>query len=156
MYQQISNQNNGGFTMEVKVKKCHKDAKMPRYADLWASGADLYLVEDIILSPGETGLAPTGLQMEIPPGWEIQIRPRSGMSFKTPIRVANAPGTIDNNYRGEIKVILTNTGDAGIKILKGERIAQAVLAPVYRAEYIEVEELSETNRGANGFGSTGI
>ena len=109
----------------------------------------------IEIEPGETKLLQTGLKFEIPHGFELQIRPRSGLSLKTKLRVANAPGTIDSDYRGEVAVIMTNTGKETVTINHGDRIAQAVLSPVYQMEFVECDDLLETERGNGGFGSTG-
>lgn len=109
----------------------------------------------MVLAPGERKLIPTGLSMEIPLGFEIQVRPRSGLSFKTGLMVVNAPGTIDADYRGEIKVILGNLGQNDEVITHGDRIAQLVLCPVWQASFEVASELSETERGSGGFGSTG-
>jgi dUTP pyrophosphatase len=113
--------------------------------------------ESLLIKPGERVLVPTGLSMEIPVGFEVQVRPRSGLSFKTGLMVLNSPGTIDSDYRGEIKIILGNLGTKDEVIKHGDRVAQLVLAPVVQAFYVENEaELSKTNRGTGGFGSTGI
>jgi dUTP pyrophosphatase len=148
--------------MKVKIKKLHPDAVVPKYATEGSAGFDLVALENVIIYQGETLLIKTGLSVEIPMGYELQIRPRSGTSLKTPLRVANSPGTVDSDYRGEICVIMTNTdplvpGYATERffILKGERIAQGVICPIVQAEFEVVEELSSTDRGAGGFGSTG-
>ena len=147
----------------VKVKKLnHFDSSfdLPTYESLQAAGADLRVSfpdkEPLRLAPGEKALLPTGLSLEIPDGFEVQVRPRSGLSFKTGLMVLNSPGTIDSDYRGEIKVILGNLGNKEEFISHGERVAQIVLAPVWRAEFKVCDgELGETERGASGFGSTG-
>lgn len=146
--------------MNVKIKKLSPDAVIPRYATLGAAGFDLVAIEDVQLFGGQTKLVKTGLSIELPMGFEMQVRPRSGTSLKTPLRVANAPGTIDSDYRGEVCVIITNTltpnGDLSIvEIKKGERIAQGVICAVEHAEFVEVKDLTVTGRGAGGFGSTG-
>lgn len=130
---------------------------MPDYATLRAAGADLkaHIPGDISVDPGERVLIPTGLRMEIPPGWEAQVRPRSGLALKTGITVLNSPGTIDSDYRGELKVVLINLGSEKAGISPGERIAQLVIAPAARAVFERREELSLTDRGSGGFGSTG-
>lgn len=130
---------------------------MPDYATPRAAGADLkaHIPRDISAAPGERVLIPTGLRMEIPPGWEAQVRPRSGSALKTGITVLNSPGTIDSDYRGELKVILINLGSETAVISPGERIAQLVIAPAARAVFERREELSLTDRGSGGFGSTG-
>lgn len=153
--------------MQVKIKKVNAFAKTPKYATPGAAGFDLASVEQVVLKPGETRAIKTGLVVEIPLGFEMQIRPRSGLSLKTTLRVANAPGTVDSDYRGEVAVILTNTsvdardtfgngnGGENQEIFVGDRIAQGVIVPVLQATFEEVTELSETERGAGGFGSTG-
>ena len=131
---------------------------LPAYETSGASGMDVKAnldTEQIEVRPGETVLVPTGLYVEILPGLEFQARPRSGMSFKTKMRVSNSPGTIDSCYRGEIKIIMENTGDDGFIIKDGERVAQLVLCPVIECAWEEVEQLSDTDRGEGGFGSTG-
>lgn len=130
---------------------------LPQYATEASAGLDLRanLEEDILIKPLERTIVPTGLFMEIPIGYEAQVRPRSGLAFKHGISVLNSPGTIDADYRGEIKVILVNLSQDEFKIQNGERIAQLVIAAHEQAEWIEVEELNETERGAGGFGSTG-
>ncbi|MEM7269453.1 MAG: dUTP diphosphatase [Pseudomonadota bacterium] len=149
---------------EIKITKAaHYDdtLPLPRYETTGAAGADLRvsLPEDqradgLTLAPGARTLAPTGLHMEIPFGYEVQVRPRSGLALKHGVTVANAPGTIDSDYRGEVMVILINLGQEAFAIRHGDRIAQMVVAPVTLATFTEAE-LSETDRGAGGFGSTG-
>jgi dUTP pyrophosphatase len=150
----------------VKVKKLsHYDEsfKLPTYETIGAAGADVRASlgssgsgEKLLIKPGERVLVPTGLSMEIPQGFEVQVRPRSGLSFKTGLMVLNAPGTIDSDYRGEVKIILGNLGKVDEVINHGDRVAQLVLAPVVQAIYeTAADELSETARGAGGFGSTG-
>ena len=149
--------------IQVKVKKLsHYDESfpLPSYETIGAAGADVRASlenhDQIIIKPGERVLGPTGLSMEIPQGYEVQVRPRSGMSFKTGMMVLNSPGTIDSDYRGEVKIILGNLGVKDEVINHGDRVAQLVLAPVTQAHYVVTsEELSETARGAGGFGSTG-
>ena len=141
--------------MVLKVKKLQDNAVIPQYQTKEAAGFDLHAIEDVVIKPGERKLIGTGLAFEIEFGYEVQIRPRSGLAFKHGITVLNSPGTIDSDYRGEIKVLLINHGNEPYEIKKGERIAQAVIAPVIQAEIIEVDELSDTQRGAGGFGSTG-
>jgi len=129
----------------------------PQYHSEKAAGADLRanISEDKILHPGESTLIPTGLKMAIPDGYELQVRPRSGLAYKHQITVLNAPGTIDGDYRGDIGVILINHGKEDFLISKGDRIAQMIIAPFYQANFIEVSELDETARGEGGFGSSG-
>jgi dUTP pyrophosphatase len=183
--------------VNVKIKRLHPDAVIPRYAHEGDAGFDLVAIEDTIIEPGETKLVRTGLAISLPPNYELQIRPRSGISLRTKLRVANAPGTVDAGFRGEIGVIVDNIADKYVKfhvneygvyeitdtargnvfdvsgspvesisfgkyphntyiIRKGDRIAQAVIKPVEQAHFIEVDELDETERGANGFGSSGV
>lgn len=186
-------QSKGIREIPVKIKRLHPDAVIPQYATELAAGFDLVAVEDVVIAPGETKLVPIGFAVEIPEGFEMQIRPRSGVTLKTMLRVGNAPGTIDADFRGEVKVIVDNvalaklqvgsdgrmgpsfeyvtvfhdvegsrkradglTPDGTYLIRKGDRIAQGVIAPVYRADFIEVDELGETERGGGGFGSTGV
>lgn len=167
--------------LNVKIKKLHPGAVVPQYAHEFDSGFDLVAVEDVIVQPGQTMQVPTGLAFAIPRGWELQVRPRSGVSKKTKLRVSNPPGTVDSPYRGEVQVLIDNifmvntimikealdlrggclTMDKEIPtgtyfIRKGDRIAQGVIAPVYQAEFEVVDELDETERGSGGFGSSGI
>lgn len=128
---------------------------LPAYATEGAAGMDVLAAEDVTLAPGARHAVATGLSVAIPHGYEIQVRPRSGLALKHGISVPNTPGTIDSDYRGEVKVILINHGTEPFPIQRGERVAQLVLAPVTRAAWQEVAELDETARGAGGFGSTG-
>ncbi|MDB5694043.1 MAG: dut [Alphaproteobacteria bacterium] len=128
---------------------------LPAYATEHAAGMDVVAAESLILEPGARHAVATGFAIAIPHGYEVQVRPRSGLALKHGITCLNTPGTIDSDYRGEVKVILANLGDAPFEILRGERIAQLVPAPVQRAAFIEVGSLSETGRGSGGFGSTG-
>lgn len=116
---------------------------------------DIRAAEDKVLRPSETGLIATGFQLEIPPGYEAQVRPRSGLALKHGIGVLNSPGTIDADYRGEVKVILTNFGREDFVVRRGDRIAQLVVAPVVRATLLETDNLGDTGRGGGGFGHTG-
>ena len=141
--------------MVLKIKKLNTEALIPAYQTKEAAGFDLHSIEDVVIKPGEIKLIGTGLAFEIEYGYEVQIRPRSGLAYKHGITVLNTPGTIDSDYRGEIKVLLINHSNEAFEIKKGERIAQAVIAPVIQAEIVEVEELSDTERGSGGFGSTG-
>ena len=133
------------------------DLPLPAYASADAAGMDLLaaIADDLLLPPGATALVPTGLAMAIPAGYEVQVRPRSGLALKNGITVINAPGTIDADYRGEVGVILINHGTAAFTISRGMRIAQMVVAPVVQAAWREVEALPDSARGAGGFGSTG-
>ncbi|MGN6357647.1 MAG: dUTP diphosphatase [Novosphingobium sp.] len=129
--------------------------ELPAYATTGAAGMDVLAAEDVVLQPGGRHAVATGLAMAVPDGFELQVRPRSGLALKHGISLPNTPGTIDSDYRGELKVILINLGDFPFEIRRGDRIAQLVLAPVVRATWLEVEELDETQRGEGGFGSTG-
>ena len=128
---------------------------LPAYATAGAAGMDVVSAEDVTIAPGTRHAVATGLAMAIPEGFEIQVRPRSGLALKHGITVPNTPGTIDSDYRGELKVILINHGSDDFAIRRGDRVAQLVLAPVTRASWLEVETLDETARGTGGFGSTG-
>ncbi len=128
---------------------------LPAYATDGAAGMDVLAAEDVTLQPGARHAVATGLALAIPAGYEIQVRPRSGLALKHGISVPNAPGTIDSDYRGEIKVILINHGAEAFVVARGDRVAQLVLAPVVRAAWEEVSALDDTARGAGGFGSTG-
>lgn len=138
--------------------KAEKGAVIPHYATEGAAGADIsaYLSAPVTLRPGEYKAIPTGLFMEIPEGYEVQVRPRSGLALKHGITVLNAPGTIDSDYRGEVKVILINHSSEAFTIHNGDRIAQIVVARVHRLPFVEVDDLSATERGEGGFGSTGV
>ena len=127
----------------------------PAYATDGAAGLDVVAAEDLTLAPGQRHAVATGFAIAIPPGFEVQVRPRSGLALKHGITCLNTPGTIDSDYRGEVKVILANLGDEPFEVRRGERIAQLVPAPVVRAHFTEVHELEETARGSGGFGSTG-
>lgn len=128
---------------------------LPAYATAGAAGMDVVAAEDLVLVPGARHAVATGFAIAIPPGYEVQVRPRSGLALKHGITCLNTPGTIDEDYRGEVKVILANLGDQPFTIARGERIAQLVPAPVQRALFEEVAVLDETDRGSGGFGSTG-
>ena len=144
------------IAIEVKRLSHGESLPLPAYASEGAAGMDVVAAEDVSLAPGERTAVPTGFAVAIPPGYEIQVRPRSGLAFKQGISVLNSPGTIDSDYRGEVKVILANLGSENFTALRGERIAQLVPAPVQRARLTEVEELDDTLRGEGGFGSTGV
>lgn len=142
----------------VKVKCLSKPgAEIPRYETCGSAGADVhaFLENSVTLKPLERALIPTGLSFEIPEGFEIQVRPRSGLAAKNGITCLNAPGTIDSDYRGELKVILINLGQEDFVIHSGDRIAQIVVSPVTAADFVRTDFLSETQRGEGGFGSTG-
>ncbi|MBO7612258.1 MAG: dUTP diphosphatase [Treponema sp.] len=143
----------------VKVKcVASEGAVLPVYKTSGAAGADVcaFLKEDIVIHHGEYTLVPTGLYFEIPHGYEIQVRPRSGLAFKNGVTVLNTPGTIDSDYRGELKVLLVNLGKEDFTVKNGDRIAQIILAPVTQADFVQAEFLSQTERGEGGFGSTGV
>lgn len=142
--------------MRVKIKQLHPDAKIPQYQTLGAAGFDLHALEDYKLSAGERVLVKTGLAFELQSGFELQIRPRSGLALKNGISVLNAPGTIDSDYRGEVGVLLINHSKEDFAIKKGDRIAQGVVARYERVEFEVCEELGESARGAGGFGSSGV
>lgn len=165
----------------VKIKKLHPDAVIPQYAHKGDAGFDLVVVEDVIIEPGETKAIPLGLAFEIPEGYEMQIRPRSGISSKTKLRVSNAPGTVDCTFRGEVKVLIDNinhspkcsvrhllvldnteskTGNFYPKgtylIRKGDRIAQGIIQRLPPVELVVTDELTDSERGVGGFGSSGV
>jgi len=142
---------------EILIKRLSKTVSMPKYETIGSSGMDLAadIEEKIEIKPGETKIIPTGLSVSIPQEFEIQIRPRSGLAVKHQLSVLNTPGTIDADYRGEIKVILINLGKKSFVVEKGSRIAQMVLCPIIKAKIIETETLDDTTRGSGGFGSTG-
>ncbi len=143
----------------VKMKRLRPDSvnPLPGYMTSHAAGMDLYaeLAEEIVLAPGERALVPTGIAIELPDGYEAQIRPRSGLAIRHGVSLVNSPGTIDADYRGEIGVIVINHGREPFAVRGGERIAQIVFAPFTRAALVEVAELGETSRGEGGFGHTG-
>ena len=143
---------------KILIKKLHTDVNLPAYETSGSSGMDLqaYISEEIILKPGERKLIPTGLSVAIPENLEIQIRPRSGLAYKKGISVVNTPGTIDSDYRGEIKVLLINLGKEDFIIKKFERIAQMVACPITKVVLSETNDLPDTIRGEGGFGSTGV
>jgi dUTP pyrophosphatase len=148
-------------TVQVEIRHLpHGEGlALPAYQSAHAAGLDLLAAvpEDapMILAPGKHALVPTGLTIALPPGYEAQVRPRSGLAAKHGVTVLNAPGTVDADYRGEIGVLLINHGDAPFEVRRGERIAQMVIAPVVRAELVAAVSLSATDRGSGGFGSTG-
>ena len=143
---------------EILIKRLSKNISLPKYETDGSSGMDLAanIDDKIEIAPGKSAVIPTGLSVSIPKNFEIQIRPRSGLAAKNQISVLNTPGTIDADYRGELKVILINLSDKAFLIEKGLRIAQMVLCPVIKATLKEVDSLKETKRGSGGFGSTGI
>lgn len=147
------------MTVSVQIQRLAHgaDLPLPAYQSADAAGFDLSAAveTDLVLAPGAVALVPTGLAMAIPRGFEGQVRPRSGLAAKNGITVLNTPGTIDADYRGEVKVILINHGSAAFTVTRGMRIAQMIIAPVLQAALVEVGSLDETNRGSGGFGSTG-
>jgi len=142
---------------KILIKRLSKNISLPKYETSGSSGMDLAanIENEIIINPGKSAIIPTGIAVSIPENFEIQIRPRSGLAARNQISVLNTPGTIDADYRGEIKVILINLGEKIFKIENGLRIAQMVLCPIVKATLQEVETLEDTARGAGGFGSTG-
>lgn len=142
--------------MRVKIKQLHPDALIPQYQTLGAAGFDLHALEDYALKAGGRVLVKTGLAFELQIGFELQIRPRSGLALKNGISVLNAPGTIDSDYRGEVGVLLINHSKEDFAIKKGDRIAQGVVARYERVEFEVCEKLGESARGAGGFGSSGV
>ncbi|PVB60064.1 dUTP diphosphatase [Labrenzia sp. 011] len=145
------------ITLDLKRLDHGKDLPLPAYQSDLAAGLDLLAAVDepLVLAPGGRALVPTGLAMALPAGFEAQVRPRSGLAAKHGVTVLNTPGTIDADYRGEVKVILINLGETSFEISRGDRIAQMVIAPVLQAQIREAETLPDTARGAGGFGSTG-
>lgn len=142
--------------MKVKIKLSSELAKMPEYKSAGASGMDICSIESVDLLSGDTKVVKTGLHLDIPQGYEVQVRPRSGLAAKNGITVLNSPGTIDCDYRGELMVIITNLGKSTFSINAGDRIAQIVVCPVVQAELEQVDVLSDTIRGEGGLGSTGV
>ena len=142
--------------MTVKFRKSDPAAILPAYAHPDDAGMDIRAVEDLMIEPGGRRLVRTGLVMMLPPGYEAQVRPRSGLALKNGVTVLNAPGTIDAGYRGEVGVILANFGTEPFKVAKGAKIAQIVIAPCTHATIVETAEVDETARGVGGFGSTGV
>ena len=142
---------------EILIKRLSKNVPLPKYETDGSSGMDLAanIEQNVEIKPGQSAIIPTGIALSIPKNFEIQIRPRSGLAAKNQISVLNTPGTVDADYRGELKVILINLGERIFKIEKGFRIAQMVLCPVIKATFKEVDILEETERGVGGFGSTG-
>lgn len=142
--------------MILKVKRLNTRAKIPMYMTPGAAGMDLASIESVVIEVGDRRLVRTGIAIELEPGWEAQIRPRSGLAAKRGVTVLNSPGTVDADYRGEIGVILINCGTENFQIMPGDRIAQLVVAPARQVEVVEVGELSDTERGAGGYGSTDV
>ena len=144
--------------VDIAVKRLDHagDLPLPSYETSGSAGMDVRAAEEMVLPPGQRGLVGTGLAFAIPEGYEIQVRPRSGLALKKGIAIPNSPGTIDSDYRGELKVILINHGEENFTIERGDRIAQIVVAPVQRGVLVEVADLDEPQRGAGGFGSPGV
>lgn len=142
----------------TRLSESTRDVPLPLYATEGSAGMDIFAAveRDLIIKPNETVLVPTGFSIELPVGFEAQIRPRSGLAVKHSIGIMNSPGTIDSDYRGEVKIIITNFGKQEFTVRRGDRIAQMVIARYERIEWEEVQRLSETTRGGGGFGSTGI
>jgi len=143
--------------LKIQVLPGHEDLDLPAYATEGSAGMDLRAALDapIVLNPGERGIVPTGLKMEIPLGYEGCVRPRSGLASKHGLTLTNSPGTIDSDYRGEVKVLVINLGQEPVTLKRGERIAQLLIMPVARARVVMVEQVEDTARGAGGFGHTG-
>lgn len=141
--------------MILRFKRIHPDAILPAYAHPSDAGMDVRSIEDLVIAPGKRALVHTGLVMQLPPRYEAQVRPRSGLALKQGVTVLNAPGTIDSGYRGEIGVVLINLGETAFKVVKGDKIAQIVIAPVTQAQIEECDVVDATDRGEGGFGSTG-
>jgi dUTP pyrophosphatase len=146
------------MTIDVRIKRLNHGAglPLPAYESAGAAGMDICAAEGVTIRSGRRALIATGFAFAIPEGYEVQVRPRSGLAIKHGITVLNTPGTIDSDYRGEVKIILANFGEEDFKIDRGDRIAQIVVAPVVQAGITEVEDLDNTARGAGGFGSTGV
>ena len=142
--------------MTVKFRRIDQSAELPTYAHPGDAGMDIRSIEELTIAPGARALVHTGLVMMLPPGYEAQVRPRSGLALKNGVTVLNTPGTIDEGYRGEIGVILANFGSEPFKVEKGAKIAQMVIAPCTRAEIVETDEVDDTVRGTGGFGSSGL
>lgn len=144
-------------TIRIQRLPHSEGLELPGYASAGAAGADLRAAvgSEMVLAPGERVAVPTGLILEIPSGWEGQVRPRSGLAIRHGLTVVNAPGTIDSDYRGELKVLLVNLGAESVTIRRGDRIAQLLVTPAPQVEFAEAEALEITDRGAGGFGSTG-
>ncbi|MFP6232914.1 dUTP diphosphatase [Helicobacter pylori] len=142
--------------MKIKIQKIHPNALIPKYQTEGSSGFDLHAVEEVMIKPHSVGLVKIGICLSLEVGYELQVRTRSGLALNHQVMVLNSPGTVDNDYRGEIKVILANLSDKDFKVQVGDRIAQGVVQKTYKAEFIECERLDETSRGSGGFGSTGV
>jgi dUTP pyrophosphatase len=143
-------------SVPLHVKRLDPDVPLPSYAHDGDAGLDLCAAEDVVLAPMARAAVATGLAIAVPTGWVGLVHPRSGLALRQGLTVANAPGTIDAGYRGELKVILVNLGDEAVTIARGDRVAQLVLQEVAMADVVEVDDLDDTTRGAGGFGSTGV
>jgi dUTP pyrophosphatase len=147
-------------TVEIRIQRLpHAEGlPLPAYATEGAAGADLRAAveSEMVLEPGRRAAVPTGLVLEIPEGYEGQVRPRSGLAIKAGLTIVNAPGTIDSDYRGELKVLMINLGSEAVSIGRGDRIAQLLIAPVIRSSFVESDDVSSSERGEGGFGSTGV
>ncbi len=150
--------SNAPVRVLVRRKEGCEDLPLPRYQSAGASGMDLHAAVEgeTAIAPGQVALVPTGIHIAVPPGYEAQIRPRSGLALKQRVTVLNTPGTVDSDYRAEVGVILANFGAAPFVVTRGMRIAQMVICRAHRAEIVEVEQLDETKRQLGGFGSTGL
>jgi dUTP pyrophosphatase len=146
------------LTVKLKTLEHFGDLELPQFETALAAGADLRaaLGDDVVIAPGARTLIPTGFAMALPAGYEAQIRPRSGLAYKHGVTCLNTPGTIDADYRGEVKVLLINHGQEPFTITRGERIAQMIISPITQPDFLRVEDLDETLRGDGGFGSTGV
>jgi dUTP pyrophosphatase len=154
--EEASTETNGpSFNIPVKIEKVDSHAIIPTYAHPDDACCDLYIIEDYVIRKGQRRLLRTGIAVEIPTGFEIQIRPRSGLAFKQGITLVNAPGTIDAQYRNEIMLLVINLGRMPVTLRRGDRAAQMCIKPVYRMEFEEVDKLSDSDRGLGGWGSTG-
>ena len=140
----------------VKVARRNREIPLPEYGTPFSAGVDLRAAEPLLLKPGERGSVGTGLYVELPEGYEAQVRPRSGLALRSGVTVLNTPGTIDSDYRGEVRVILINLGQEPFQVMPQDRIAQMIIAPVVQLEWEENESLSDSVRGEGGFGSTGV
>ena len=151
-------QGSGALTVLVRRKKGCEDLPLPHYQSPGASGMDLHAAVEgeMVIEPGQVKLVPTGLHVAVPPGYEAQLRPRSGLALRHRVTVLNSPGTVDSDYRNEVGVVLANLGDEPFAVTRGMRIAQMVICRVQQARLIEVEELDSTERQMGGFGSTGL
>ena len=149
--------DDGSVRMAVRRKEGCEDIELPRYETPGSSGMDVRAAveDDLVIEPGKVALVPTGLFVAVPTGYEVQVRPRSGLALRNMISVLNAPGTIDSDYRNEVGIILANLGPEPFTVTRGMRVAQMIIAPAPQARLVEVEELDETQRNLGGFGSTG-